>query len=143
MVQLRSCRVNRPGQFTHRVAATTCCSETGLACLNPMNLRSHGVFCGSPSPQLGMATPGHICPIGWSHRSKSLKNGLRRLKNGCSNTQHNRSITIILLHCIVSYIIIYHHIFFIRQTESEDTVYCTDEFHKNLRLSSCVIHMLL
>jgi hypothetical protein len=28
-----------PGQFTHRVAATTCCSQTGLACLNPMNLR--------------------------------------------------------------------------------------------------------
>lgn len=27
------------GQFTHRVAATTCCSQTGLACLNPMNLR--------------------------------------------------------------------------------------------------------
>ena len=31
------CRL--PGQFTHRVAATTCCSQTGLACLNPMNLR--------------------------------------------------------------------------------------------------------
>lgn len=36
----KKCSLLTGGQFTHRVAATTCCSQTGLACLNPMNLRT-------------------------------------------------------------------------------------------------------
>jgi len=36
----KKCSLLTQGQFTHRVAATTCCSQTGLACLNPMNLRT-------------------------------------------------------------------------------------------------------
>lgn len=36
----KKCSLLTQGAFTHRVAATTCCSQTGLACLNPMNLRT-------------------------------------------------------------------------------------------------------
>lgn len=39
----KKCSLLTGGQFTHRVAATTCCSQTGLACLNPMNLRTNFV----------------------------------------------------------------------------------------------------
>jgi len=36
----KQCEILTGGEYVHRVAATTCCSTTGLGCLNPANLKT-------------------------------------------------------------------------------------------------------
>ncbi|OLQ12606.1 hypothetical protein AK812_SmicGene3434 [Symbiodinium microadriaticum] len=55
----KKCSILTDGRFNHRVAATTCCSETGLACFNPMNLKTDfvGFAVGGGKGDGSQATP--------------------------------------------------------------------------------------
>ncbi|CAE7812120.1 unnamed protein product [Symbiodinium sp. CCMP2456] len=55
----KKCSILTHGRFNHRVAATTCCSETGLACFNPMNLKTDfvGFAVGGGKGDGSQATP--------------------------------------------------------------------------------------
>eukprot|EP00439_Symbiodinium_sp_Y106_P026262 s4138_g3.t1 len=55
----KKCSILTEGRFNHRVAATTCCSETGLACFNPMNLKTDfvGFAVGGGKGDGSQATP--------------------------------------------------------------------------------------